>query len=182
MPYIYIIHCRASVNCNESVYKIGKTKNFEKRLSGYDKGSIPILLLFVKNSDSFETYMKTKFTSIFIKRQDYGNEYFEGDVNKMVSVILNEFNKEIQYKTETEETEETETKTEPKIEWWDLFDTEEFKKYQLYKSTGIWYYKFNIISIRDNTKILQHLSEIKQIMNDTSLSEIEKEYNYPKYR
>ena len=54
MPYIYLIHTRASLNIKEPVYKIGKTKDFNKRLSGYDKGNNPILMLYVNNSDIFE--------------------------------------------------------------------------------------------------------------------------------
>ena len=80
MPYIYIIHTRASLNINEPVYKIGKTTDFSKRISGYDKGSEPILMLYVNNSNIFEKLIIETFKIHFIKRTDYGNEYFEGNV------------------------------------------------------------------------------------------------------
>ena len=77
MPYIYLIHTRASLNINEPVYKIGKTNDFSKRISGYAKGSEPILMLYVNNSDIFEKLIIEMFNINFIKRTDYGNEYFD---------------------------------------------------------------------------------------------------------
>jgi hypothetical protein len=91
MPYIYLIHTRASLNINESVYKIGKTNDFSKRISGYDKGSIPILIIYVNNSDIFEKLIIETFKIYFIKRTDYGNEYFEGNVSDMICIIMDKF-------------------------------------------------------------------------------------------
>ena len=91
MPYIYLIHTRASLNINEPVYKIGKTNDFSKRISGYDKGSIPILIIYVNNSDIFEKLIIEMFNINFIKRTDYGNEYFEGNVSDMIDIIMDKF-------------------------------------------------------------------------------------------
>jgi len=91
MPYIYLIHTRASLNINEPVYKIGKTNDFSKRISGYDKGSIPILIIYVNNSDIFEKLIIETFKIYFIKRSDYGNEYFEGNVSDMIGIIIDKF-------------------------------------------------------------------------------------------
>lgn len=91
MPYIYLLRTRASVNINESVYKIGKTTDFNKRLSGYDKGSEPILILYVVNCDVFERVLIDNFTNLFTKRNDYGNEYFEGNVREMIQEIMIRF-------------------------------------------------------------------------------------------
>lgn len=93
MPYIYLIHCRASVNAKENVYKIGKSGDFNKRLDGYDKGSIPIFTIYVSECDDFERLLITIFRSNFIIRSDYGSEYFEGTVNVMINTILEEYNK-----------------------------------------------------------------------------------------
>jgi len=92
MPYIYIIRTRASVNINEPVYKIGKTNDFNKRLLGYDKGSESILVLYVNDCDSFERILLELFNLHFIKRTDYGNEYFEGNLSKMINIIIDKFN------------------------------------------------------------------------------------------
>lgn len=92
MPYIYLLRTRASININESVYKIGKTSDFNKRLSGYDKGSEPVLILFVNDCDIFERILIEMFNTCFIKRNDYGNEYFEGNVSQMIQMIMVKFN------------------------------------------------------------------------------------------
>ena len=78
-------------NSNEPIYKIGKTIDFNKRISGYDKGTETILLLFVKDCDSFERIMIDLFNKKFTKMNDYGNEYFRGDVSQMISFIMDKF-------------------------------------------------------------------------------------------
>jgi len=88
MPYVYLIHCRASVNIKENVYKFGKTTDFSKRLSGYDKGTIPLFLLYINDCDTFETEILDLLSKNFTKRSDYGSEYFEGDLSKMIEVIM----------------------------------------------------------------------------------------------
>ena len=93
MPYIYLIHCRASVNIKENVYKIGKSHDFNKRLEGYDKGSIPIFSLYVSEIDDFEKILIKIFQSKFSSRYDYGNEYFEGNISVMINSIIEEYNK-----------------------------------------------------------------------------------------
>jgi hypothetical protein len=112
MPYIYLIHTRASLNINENVYKIGKTNDFTKRLSGYDKGSIPILILYVNNCDNFEKILLEIFNLTFIKRSDYGSEYFEGEPSKMIQIIMDKFyelNILLCYSNETVKEEKTQT-------------------------------------------------------------------------
>ena len=91
MSYIYLLRTRACVNSNEPVYKIGKTTDFSKRIAEYDEGSEPILLLYVKDCDTFEKTLINLFNLQFVKRADYGNEYFEGKVSLMISAIMEEF-------------------------------------------------------------------------------------------
>ena len=101
MPYIYLVHCRASVNTNENVYKIGKTTDFNKRLSGYDKGTIPIFCIYVSECDEFEKILIKIFQTKFTLRQDYGNEYFYGNISLMINTIIEEYNKQkIEYSVE----------------------------------------------------------------------------------
>jgi hypothetical protein len=92
MPYVYLIHCRASVNIKENVYKFGKTEDFSKRLCGYDKGSIPLFLLYVNDIDSFEKEILVLFSTKFKKRDDYGSEYFEGNIDEMIDLIIKYYN------------------------------------------------------------------------------------------
>lgn len=93
MPYIYLVHCRASINANENVYKIGKSIDFNKRLAGYDKGTIPIFSIYVKDCDEIEKILIKIFETKFSPRKDYGNEYFHGDINVMIKTIMEEYEK-----------------------------------------------------------------------------------------
>lgn len=90
MPYIYLIHCRASMNAQEPVYKIGKSNDFLRRLSAYDKGSTPMLSIYVTNCDTLETHLLGIFNSLYKPRRDYGREYFEGNMTDMIRTIVAE--------------------------------------------------------------------------------------------
>lgn len=103
MPYVYLIHPRASVNANESVYKFGKTDDIKQRMRGYDKGSILLLALWVENKDTFETAVLTLFCGKYTQRRDYGTEYFEGNPFQMITDIIAECDKNnAQYTLNTE--------------------------------------------------------------------------------
>ncbi len=88
MPYIYLIHVRACVNSGESVFKLGKTVDFAKRIDGYDKGSIPLLSLYVRECDEFERVLIQMFAGKYKQRRDYGIEYFEGNATNMIADIM----------------------------------------------------------------------------------------------
>jgi len=88
MPFIYLIHVRACVNSGESVFKLGKTIDFSKRIDGYDKGSIPLLSIFVRECDVFERVLIQMFAAKYKQRRDYGIEYFEGNAMSMISDIV----------------------------------------------------------------------------------------------
>lgn len=98
MPYIYLLHCRACVNSGESVFKLGKTIDFSKRIHGYDKGSIPLLSLYVRECDVFERVLIQLFAAKYRQRRDYGIEYFEGNATSMITDIVEALNaKELGY-------------------------------------------------------------------------------------
>ncbi len=88
MPYIYLIHVRACVNSGESVFKMGKTTDFAKRIDGYDKGSIPLLSIYVRECDAFERVLIQLFAAKYKQRRDYGIEYFEGNATSMITDIV----------------------------------------------------------------------------------------------
>ena len=95
MPYIYLFHTRASLNANENVYKIGQTKKIIQRLNQYDKLTLPLFTLYVNDHIEFEKIIKKKFNEKYIKRTDYGNEYFEGDICLMINDIISIYNENI---------------------------------------------------------------------------------------
>lgn len=90
--YIYLIRTRASLNVKENVYKFGKTsKPYSIRMNGYDKGYETILVLPIKLEmlDSLEIQLLEQLSSQFKKRDDYGNEYFEGNRLDICKLIFN---------------------------------------------------------------------------------------------
>lgn len=53
------------------------------------KGHEIQMMVRVQNSDKAESELKKEFERYFIKRTDYGFEYFEGNVKKMIRIIIN---------------------------------------------------------------------------------------------
>jgi hypothetical protein len=86
--WIYLIHEREFIKTNEDVYKVGKTLNPKQRLSSYPKGSIVLFLFPCINCDKIEKEIINLFEDVFTKRNDIGNEYFEGDYMNMCQLIL----------------------------------------------------------------------------------------------
>ena len=84
---IYIIYTRACKNGDEGVYKIGKTGDYLKRQSQYDKGGEMLFVANVINRHESENLIKAGFSKEFVQRRDYGTEYFEGDIFEMVLLM-----------------------------------------------------------------------------------------------
>ena len=89
--YFYIIHEREFVRSGEQTFKIGKTGQNPpwKRLSAYPKDSELILLIKVPNKDIFENKIISIFKKKYRQMLEYGNEYFEGDIDEMVKDVHN---------------------------------------------------------------------------------------------
>ena len=97
--YIYLIQTRACINANESVYKVGKTRNeIGKRMAGYDKGYKIIYVKKILNYlDSLENAIINKLKEKTTLRKDYGREYFEADpyyITNIIDKIISESKKE----------------------------------------------------------------------------------------
>lgn len=88
--YLYIIQEREFVVSNIPIYKIGRTNNIENRLNGYPKSSrvVGIIPCNGKCVVDLETKWIQQLTRRFIHRKDIGNEYFEGDKNKMFAICV----------------------------------------------------------------------------------------------
>ena len=86
--YIYLLQPLRSITSNEDIYKIGKTKrdNF-KRFNEYPIGSILLLQSSCNNCDVMEKILLKIFDEKFIKKKDYGREYFQGDLIEMKKII-----------------------------------------------------------------------------------------------
>lgn len=82
---IYLIHIREFLTTGQNVYKIGRTQQKDlKRFKAYPNGSE--LLFHAKCNDcvSAEKYLIKLFSKYFLRRQDLGNEYFQGELSDML--------------------------------------------------------------------------------------------------
>lgn len=87
--YIYLIKEREFIKTGENILKIGKTKQeSNSRIKSYPKGSELYLQMKCDNCDSMERELISVFKKKFILRKDIGDEYFEGDVSSMMTVIF----------------------------------------------------------------------------------------------
>jgi uncharacterized C2H2 Zn-finger protein len=88
--YIYLIKEREFIDNNKNIFKIGKTKQTSnKRFSAYPKGSILLFHMICNDCDKIEIILINKFNQLFIKKQEIGNEYFQGNHMKMIETIYN---------------------------------------------------------------------------------------------
>ena len=88
---IYIIHERTFVELNANIYKIGKTKNIKNRLNGYTKGSKLLFSIACKDCTESENKILNflKNNEKYIHAKEYGNEYFQCNLQDLMSDIYN---------------------------------------------------------------------------------------------
>ena len=87
--FIYLIKEREFIKTKELIYKIGKTKQENlQRIKSYPNGSILLLYIITNDCDKKEKLIIQKFKEHFIHKKDIGNEYFMGDYNHMINIIL----------------------------------------------------------------------------------------------
>ena len=85
---IYLIQIREFITTNKNIYKIGRSHNIHNRMSQYPKESNIIIILECCDSIKCENALKKIFIKEFIQMKKYGSEYFEGDKEKMKSIIF----------------------------------------------------------------------------------------------
>lgn len=86
--YIYLLQTREFLRLNQPVYKIGRTtQSPDKRIGQYPKNSKLFLIMSVADCVEKETILLRLFRKEFLARKDYGSEYFEGDVQRMIDLI-----------------------------------------------------------------------------------------------
>lgn len=86
--YIYLIREREFVRMKEDVYKIGRSKHFEKRFASYPKDSEILACAFLPDQFRGERKVIETFDKQFQQREDIGREYYEGDRNKILKEFL----------------------------------------------------------------------------------------------
>lgn len=89
MNYIYLLQEREFIKTNESIYKIGRTKQEQnKRFKQYPKNSKLLLQIECDDCVELEKYLLKIFKDKYKQRKDIGNEYFEGDPKNMINDIF----------------------------------------------------------------------------------------------
>jgi DNA mismatch repair ATPase MutL len=97
--YIYMIHTQTCILLNLNVFKVGRTKrHYNNRLQEYEINSKPIVVLQTNDCVGAEQYVLKNFKQQYIRRRDFGLEYFEGEEIEMreyLEFLVNDFNKNI---------------------------------------------------------------------------------------
>jgi hypothetical protein len=88
MEGVYIMHTRECININLPIYKFGRSHNLDKRVKQYPTGSKIMFQIYCSDSILCEKNLIELFTNLFIRKKNYGNEYFEGDIDEMIFTII----------------------------------------------------------------------------------------------
>jgi hypothetical protein len=87
---IYLIWTRESIQLDEPIYKVGKTKRIGlERFKEYPDGSELLFHISCHNCTDKETKIKELFKKKYFQASLYGTEYFGGNPNEMIKDILN---------------------------------------------------------------------------------------------
>ncbi len=86
--YIYIIKLREFIVYDVPVYKIGKTRDIIRRVRQYPKNSKLVQCNYTNDMHRAEKKMIAKFKKQFKQRKDIGTEYFEGDLDAMMTTAF----------------------------------------------------------------------------------------------
>ena len=97
MEYIYLLREREFAEQNKNVYKIGRSVNTAfcrpsktpyDRMNGYPKGSQIIMIYPVNNNViTIETNLKQLMTAKFTRCDEYGTEYFKGNLRDIINIM-----------------------------------------------------------------------------------------------
>ena len=88
--YIYLLQEREFIALNKNIYKIGMSQlNNYGRFLQYPNNSILMFQMKCEDCIKLEKIIINNFKKNFLRKTDIGNEYFEGDCNKMIHYIYN---------------------------------------------------------------------------------------------
>ncbi|MBM3203647.1 GIY-YIG nuclease family protein, partial [Candidatus Woesearchaeota archaeon] len=83
MEFNYLLVPRGSLDSKNNVVKVGRTTDPVRRETDYPKGSRMYCVMLVTDSKAVEDKLCDTFRKLFKHRKDYGNEYFEGNIDEM---------------------------------------------------------------------------------------------------
>ena len=89
MGFCYLLIEREFIRLKDKVLKLGRTdRTIEQRLTGYSKDTKVLKCIFVKDSKYVEKKLIEIFDKLFYNRRDIGREYYEGDMELMISEFI----------------------------------------------------------------------------------------------
>ncbi len=86
--FIYLLQDRESIRMNDNVFKVGKCEDIVNRFKKYPKGSKLLKYIQVSNRHVSEGLLLKMMRDRHEVAKSYGNEYFYGDLNAIVSTFL----------------------------------------------------------------------------------------------
>lgn len=97
MGFIYLLREREFIKTNEKIYKIGRTnqKMVLTRINSYPKQSEMLYISVVYNCVTMENKLKSIFRNRFVIHDEVGSEYFEGNLDEMLTIIKFEVHEEL---------------------------------------------------------------------------------------
>lgn len=84
---LYVVQTRHCIHTRMPVYKVGRARDAGVRMCQYPKGSKLIARLPVSRMRDSERVLLSLCRVYFVQRKDFGSEYFEADVGKIVGLI-----------------------------------------------------------------------------------------------
>jgi len=96
--YIYIIQMAEHHKKKTPIYKIGRTHNILQRFNSYPKNSRLIYLCKVNDCHHVESELIELFKKNFEQKRDFGLEYFQGSITKMIQytdALINTMNQRV---------------------------------------------------------------------------------------
>lgn len=85
---LYVVQTRHCIHARMPVYKVGRAKDAGRRLQTYPKGSMMIARLPVSNMRDSERVLLSLCRLNLVPRRDFGSEYFEAHVTRVVALVV----------------------------------------------------------------------------------------------
>lgn len=91
MEYVYLL--RVFAGAKDNIFKYGRTaRHFPERFKEYSKvNPIIVMVLACQQSNLLEKRTLKQIRERFVQRPDLGREYFEGPIDDIKNIVLNEY-------------------------------------------------------------------------------------------
>lgn len=85
---LYLMQTRECYDSNNEVYKIGQSKNIYNGIQQYPNGSYVFFVIESLESKKYKDKVISLLKSNFTQKLNYGKDFFEGDKDSLISVII----------------------------------------------------------------------------------------------